>query len=68
MSQAVADDETHAFFTRLMGLNMKGVPATERLEALPAGQMCNYKVRLTGADQVDAELLGWLRTAYETSG
>jgi predicted transport protein len=51
-----------------VGLNMKGVTATERLEALPAGQMCNYKVRLTEVEQVDAELMGWVRTAYEAAG
>lgn len=51
-----------------LGLNMKGVAATERLQALPAGQMCNYKVRLTEVEQVDAELMGWLRVAYEASG
>jgi hypothetical protein len=51
-----------------VGLNMKGVTATERLETLPPGQMCNYKVKLTEADQVDAELVGWLRMAYEASG
>jgi len=51
-----------------VGLNMKGPAATERLEALPAGQMCNYRVRITDAEQVDAELMGWLRMAYEASG
>lgn len=55
--------------TRLeVGLNMKGVTATERLEALPAGQMCNYKVRLAEVEQIDAELLGWVGTAYEAAG
>jgi hypothetical protein len=51
-----------------VGLNMKGVAATDRLEALPAGQMCTYRVRLAEVGQVDAELLGWLRTAYEAAG
>ena len=51
-----------------VGLNMKGVKATARLEALPAGQMCNYKVKLTDPGQVDAELIGWIRTAYEAAG
>jgi predicted transport protein len=55
--------------TRLeVGLNMKGVAATERLLAMPSGQMCNYKVKLTGAEQVDAELIDWLRVAYEAAG
>lgn len=51
-----------------VGLNMKGVDATDRLQALPAGQMCNYRVRLQSADEIDAELLGWVRTAYDTAG
>ena len=41
-----------------VGLNMKGVPATERLIELPAGGMCQYKVSLTDAAQVDDELHG----------
>lgn len=51
-----------------VGLNMKGVEGTERLQALPAGQMCNYKVRLGALDEVDEELLGWIRRAYESAG
>lgn len=51
-----------------VGLNMKGVEPTERLILLPPGGMCNYKVNLSSADQVDAELIAWLRTAYDSSG
>lgn len=51
-----------------VGLNMKGVTATDRLMALPPDQMCQYKVKLTSAAEVDAELAAWIRTAYETSG
>jgi hypothetical protein len=51
-----------------VNLNMKGVPATDRLEALPAGQMCQYKVRVTDVTQVDDELLGWIRHAYNAAG
>jgi len=51
-----------------VGLNMKGVGATDRLVALPAGGMCQYKVRLATADEVDAELTGWLRHAYDGAG
>lgn len=51
-----------------VGLNMKGLEATHRLEALPAGQMCNYKVKLTDVKEVDAELISWIRTAYEAAG
>ncbi len=51
-----------------VGLNMKGVEATERLIEQPAGQMCNYKVKLTGSEDVDAELISWIATAYGSSG
>ena len=48
-----------------VGLNMKGVPGAGRLEALPPGGMCQYRVRLTSAAEVDRELLAWIRTAYD---
>ena len=51
-----------------VGLNMKEVKATDRLQQLPAGQMCNYKVKLTDAKEVDAELIAWIKTAYEAAG
>jgi hypothetical protein len=51
-----------------VGLNMKAVPATERLLAQAPGGMCQYKVFLTDAKEVDAELKGWLRTAFESAG
>jgi hypothetical protein len=48
-----------------VGLNMKDVPASERLIELPAGGMCQYKVSLTDAKEVDPELIAWIRQAYE---
>lgn len=50
-----------------VGLNMKGVEGTDRLIALPPGGMCQYKVDVTEPGQIDAELLAWIRTAYEAS-
>ena len=50
-----------------VGLNMKDVPATARLKAVPAGGMCQYKVRLGGVGEVDAELVTWLRRAYDSA-
>ncbi|HLO98048.1 MAG TPA: DUF5655 domain-containing protein, partial [Fimbriimonas sp.] len=38
-----------------VGLNMKGVDPTDRLEQRPAGEMCQYKVKVTDDSQVDAE-------------
>jgi hypothetical protein len=51
-----------------VGLNMKGVKPTDRLNELPAGQMCQYKVKLTNVDEVDKELIGWIRQAYDSAG
>jgi len=51
-----------------VGLNMKGVPATDRLVEQPPGGMCNYKVRVSSAGEVDAELVGWIRQAYDSAG
>jgi predicted transport protein len=48
-----------------VGLNMKGVTATDRLIALPPKGMCDYKVNLTGVEQVDAALIGWIRRAFD---
>ena len=50
-----------------VGLNMKGVKGTDRLLELPAGQMCQYKVKVTDAAEVDKELLGWVRQAFDSA-
>jgi len=50
-----------------VGLNMKGVPATARLAAQPAGGMCQYKVLVADAREVDQELIGWLKQAYDSA-
>ena len=51
-----------------VGLNMKGAKATARLEALPPGKMCNYRIKLTDARDVDTELVAWIKRAYEPAG
>jgi hypothetical protein len=50
-----------------VGLNMKNVKSTARLEQLPPGGMCQYRIKLTSPAEVDAELVGWIRQAYDTS-
>ena len=51
-----------------VGLNLKGLDATDRLLAQPPGGMCQYKVFLTDAKEVDKELAGWLKQAYAEAG
>jgi hypothetical protein len=51
-----------------LGLNVKGLPADPRLAEQPAGGMCNYKVKLTSADEVDEDVIAWARQAFEAAG
>ena len=45
-----------------VGINLKGEPGGERLKA--TGGMCTHSVGVTSVDDVDDELLSWLREAY----
>lgn len=56
--------------TRLdVGVNLKGVPPKGRLEAAGSfNSMVSHRVRLERAGDVDRELLGWLRQAYDAAG
>lgn len=51
-----------------VGLNVKGLKANPRLIDQGAGKMCNYVVKVTEAKEVDAELLGWIKAAYDAAG
>lgn len=51
-----------------VGLNIKGLPAHPRLIDQGAGKMCNYIVRVTDPKDVDAELIGWIKAAYDSAG
>ena len=51
-----------------LGINIKNLETDERLIEQPAGSMCNYKVRLTVAEQVDETVVSWVRRAYEVAG
>ncbi len=51
-----------------IGLNAKSLAGGARLVAQAPGGMCQYKVRIAAADEVDAELIGWLRAAYDAAG
>jgi hypothetical protein len=51
-----------------VGINMKDAEGTARLEVMPPGGMCQYRVKVTEASQVDDELVAWAKRAYDTSG
>lgn len=50
-----------------LGLNMKGIPHADRLLEMSPGGMCQYRVRLTSENEVDAELVPWIRQAYDSA-
>lgn len=56
--------------TRLdVGLKLKGVSPHGRLESSAGfNAMCTHRVRVESADQIDDELLGWVRQAYDAAG
>lgn len=51
-----------------VGINLKGTQPTERLELSGSfNTMVSHRVRVTSIGEVDKELIGWLRKAYDAS-
>lgn len=51
-----------------LGINARGLAGDERLVTMPAAGMCQYQVRLTSAGEVDAQVLAWVRSAFDAAG
>jgi len=52
-----------------LALVLPGTPVTDRLEsAATFNALFTHRVRVRSTDEVDAELIGWLRQAYERAG
>ena len=51
-----------------VGLNAKDLKRNARLLEQPKGSMCNYIVRVNEAGEVDEELIGWIKSAFESAG
>lgn len=51
-----------------LGLKLKGTAPEGRLEPSgPFGSMCTHRIQLMAVQDVDAEVLGWIKAAYEQS-
>jgi len=50
-----------------VGINARDLMKNPRLLEQPRGSMCNYIVNLTEVKDVDSELVGCLKTAYESA-
>ena len=52
-----------------LGLKLKDVPVKGRLESSgPFGTMCTHRIKLTSADEIDKEVLMWLKESYQKAG
>lgn len=51
-----------------VGINARDLKKNPRLFEQPKGSMCNYIVNLNDVKEVDAELVAWLKAAYEGAG
>src|SRR5687768_7381910 len=51
-----------------VGINAKDLEKDARLLEQPKGSMCNYVVKVTSTQEVDSELIAWIKSAYEGSG
>lgn len=61
---AIAQPSTKDRFD--LGLNLKSEEASGRLEVAGSwNAMVSHRVRISALDEVDEELLGWLRSAYD---
>ncbi|MDG5492033.1 DUF4287 domain-containing protein [Psychroserpens sp. SPM9] len=48
-----------------LGFKLPDKPTTDRLgNSGPFGTMCTHRVQLTSVDDVDSELIGWMKEAY----
>lgn len=49
-----------------LGLKLPNKPTTDRLgNSGPFGTMCTHRVKVTSLDDIDKELIGWMREAYD---
>lgn len=51
-----------------VGLNVKELPADDRLIEQATGNMCNYVVRITDPSEVNADLIAWIEAAFNSAG
>jgi len=52
-----------------IGLIIKGRETTDRLEKAGSwNSMCTHRVRLAEKDEVNKDLLEWLKEAYDNAG
>ena len=51
-----------------VGVNHRDAAGTERFEALGPGKMCTHRTYVTAPEEIDDELLAFVRAAYDAAG
>lgn len=52
-----------------IAVNLKGKAPTGRLEAVTASNaMCSHRINIADAREIDSEVIGWLKLAYDNAG
>lgn len=51
-----------------IGINLKGQEPTGKLEAEKPNAMCSHRINVSGIEDIDKEVIEWLRAAYENAG
>ena len=52
-----------------IGLNLKGEEPTGKLEGITASNaMCSHKISLSKEDDIDPEVIAWIKAAYDKAG
>lgn len=51
-----------------IGFNLKGVEAKGKLENEKPNGICSHKINLTDISEIDAEVIDWIKMAYNNAG
>jgi predicted transport protein len=51
-----------------IGINLKGQEPTKLLEAEKPNSMCSHKIKISDINEIDNEIVNWIKTAYENAG
>ncbi len=51
-----------------IGINLKGQEPEGKLEGLKPGGMCSHRINVASIDNIDEEVTGWLKKAYDHAG
>lgn len=51
-----------------IGVNLKAQETTGKLEAEKPNAMCSHKLSISSLQDIDQEVIGWLKKAYDAAG